>query len=298
LIEKCRRINIVVGDNGSGKTALLEAIFLALGSTTSLPIRHRQQRGLESSFSGQLRNIEREIWQDYFFQNDWDKTIEIKIIGDGPEARSVRISRQHPQMSLSLSPDSELIEQGRAQILFHWVAASGREYELSPTISQDKIDFPETNEDLGMFSYFSATQAVHASEAAQRFSALDKKDEGRGFVEAIRREFPWITDITVQTVAGSPALFASLKDRKYKLPLANVSGGINRWAGIMLGAFSYPKSVVLVDEIENGLYFGHHKSLWRGLISTFIQSESQLIVTTHSQEWLRSLVNGLVRFWT
>lgn len=45
-IENLRRINLVVGDNGSGKTALLEALFLAAGATPELVLRARQWRGL------------------------------------------------------------------------------------------------------------------------------------------------------------------------------------------------------------------------------------------------------------
>jgi predicted ATPase len=39
-ISDCKRINVIVGDNGAGKTALLEGIFLALGMTSELPIRY------------------------------------------------------------------------------------------------------------------------------------------------------------------------------------------------------------------------------------------------------------------
>ena len=35
-IDGCRRINIIVGENGSGKTALLEALFLAAGVSPEL----------------------------------------------------------------------------------------------------------------------------------------------------------------------------------------------------------------------------------------------------------------------
>src|SRR5579872_1795150 len=50
-IADCSRINVIVGDNGSGKTALLEAIFLALGVGPELALRFRQTRGLDGSLS-------------------------------------------------------------------------------------------------------------------------------------------------------------------------------------------------------------------------------------------------------
>ncbi len=31
-VNGCKRVNVIVGDNGSGKTALLEAMFMALGT--------------------------------------------------------------------------------------------------------------------------------------------------------------------------------------------------------------------------------------------------------------------------
>jgi len=73
------------------------------------------------------------------------------------------------------------------------------------------------------------------------------------------------------------------------LPLPNVSGGINRIVSVMLALSSRPNSVVLVDEIENGIYHKHHNALWRGLLAFTRTYEGQLIVTTHNEEWLESL---------
>jgi recombinational DNA repair ATPase RecF len=69
-IKKCKRINVLVGENGSGKTSLLEAIFFALGSSPGMGLRFRQARGLEGTFSGSSRVVEEAIWGDYFYAND------------------------------------------------------------------------------------------------------------------------------------------------------------------------------------------------------------------------------------
>jgi predicted ATPase len=38
-LPDCRRVNIVVGENGSGKTALLEALFLTVGGNPEVALR-------------------------------------------------------------------------------------------------------------------------------------------------------------------------------------------------------------------------------------------------------------------
>src|SRR5882672_9233137 len=72
IINSCHRFNVIVGDNGAGKTALVEAIFLALGSHPSLGLRYRQMRGLDSQFGGTINAIEDAMWRDLFYMQDWD----------------------------------------------------------------------------------------------------------------------------------------------------------------------------------------------------------------------------------
>ena len=292
-IDKCRRINLIVGENGSGKTALLEAIFLALGSSPSIMLRYRQQRGLEGSVTGSPQQIEKEIWQEYFFNNDWNHPVEIKLRGDGLEGRSVKIQRGPSQETFPLLANSTSIEQGRAPIEFTWTAADGKEYSSVPKITEGGIDLPGTDEELPNFLYFSANQPIVSTETAQRFSGLDKRGKAREFIDVVVSEYKWIKDIDIQASGGLPVLHATIAGLQCKIPLANVSGGINRIVAIMLAIHFAAKAVVLVDEIENGLYYNHQSRLWSSLITMAKKAECQLILTTHSEEWLNAVVDAV-----
>ena len=92
-ISNCRRFNVIVGDNGAGKTALFEAIFLTLSGNIEVSVRLKVQRGLDASYSGVSKYIEESIWRDYFYRLDWRRPISITLDGDGPEGRSLEISR-------------------------------------------------------------------------------------------------------------------------------------------------------------------------------------------------------------
>jgi AAA15 family ATPase/GTPase len=60
---------------------------------------------------------------------------------------------------------------------------------------------------------------------------------------------------------------------------------------LLLTIASRPKSVLLVDEIEAGLYHRHLRGLWKSIISFAHTYDSQLFLTTHSEEWLEALVD-------
>lgn len=51
-LQNCAPINVIVGENGAGKTALFEAIFLTLGGNTGAALAIRQWRGIDGHFKG------------------------------------------------------------------------------------------------------------------------------------------------------------------------------------------------------------------------------------------------------
>ena len=106
------------------------------------------------------------------------------------------------------------------------------------------------------------------------------------------QEYTWVDELSIEVSGGAPHLYARLKESGIRLPLANISGGINRYIAMLLSIASRPASVLLVDEIESGQYHSHLRSLW-GTMCRFARIfDSQLFFVTHSEEWLTALVDG------
>jgi energy-coupling factor transporter ATP-binding protein EcfA2 len=286
-IDKCRRFNVIVGDNGSGKTALLEAIFLALASSPSIALRYRTQRGLESTFGGALHVIEEALWRDLFYRGIWDSPISIVLKGDGQENRSVLVSRG-AQTEIPFSEAGQL--EGRvAGIQFRWVNAANKELVFIPKVSPTGLALGEAEEEiLPDFFYFAANQTITAGENADRFSELSRSGKIPEFIDAVRREYAWITNLNIEIVARTPIIYATL-DTGDRLPLANVSGGVNRIISFMLALASRKRAVLCIDEIEDGVYYKHQHDVWNILTSTARQQEAQLFLTTHNEEWLEAV---------
>ncbi len=291
-INNCRRINIIVGENGTGKTALLEAIFLALGHSPELILRLRQQRGLSASLSGAIAGIEEAIWKDFFFSRDWAKEASIRLTGDGPEARSLTLRRGSMQQAIPLDSEKSKDELATSPICMVWRDAVGKDHTSYPKITSKGLEFEARAEDLPDFFMFPANQHVGASETAQRFSSLSRKGKIGDFINIWTKEFPWIENLSIEMEGGAAAIYASVRGQKEKIPLANISGAINRFVAVLLAMSSRENAVVLVDEIENGTYYKHQAAMWRALLSIARTYGTQLFLTTHSEEWLRSLIES------
>jgi energy-coupling factor transporter ATP-binding protein EcfA2 len=290
-VDNCARVNVIVGDNGSGKTALLEAMFMALAGNTEIAVRLRVQRGLDGNFLGGSRVIERAIFDDYFYKGDVSQPISVILEGDGEDHRSLVIFRGSAQAFLPLGDSRSEIES-TSPFIFRWKNARGAEREAVPRIRAGKLDLPDTGEDLSDFFLIPATANISAVENASRFSDLSKSGKHKKLIELFTNEYKWLDAISVEVSGGSPALYASVRGADQKIPLANVSGGINRIFGIMLIIASRPKSVVLIDEIEAGIYYLHQKQLWKGLLDFAREFSTQLFVTTHSKECLEALIDA------
>lgn len=287
-LENCRRLNIITGDNGGGKTALLEALFFVLGYHVEIGFRLKNWRGIPTANGYTPNETEMMLWQDLFFGFDTNRLIQIDSHGSAAETRSVIIGRG------SEAPLPGIGVDATAPIRFVWKDVAGTVSESIPIPNNydGSLNYPPTFINIPLECNFLAAQApVSTHDVANRFSQLSIRGQSDRINSAFSEAFPSVRNISTETVAGIPSLYASVDGVPNKIPLASVSSGMNRIiAG--LTALCKPKSVLLIDEIENGIYYEHLSSVWKMFISAAVENDSQMFATTHSEECLRAFVDS------
>jgi hypothetical protein len=153
-VGDCRRINVVVGDNGSGKTALLEALFLAAGVTPELALRTRGWRGAIHQThqpQGTPEDLHEALWADLFYKFQTSKPALIRLEGQGVQSRSVTITLNKRGAVRLIAPDRKkphdrprVVPAGPAKpIVFHWSIKSFGDFSIEPVFMDGKLQFPE-----------------------------------------------------------------------------------------------------------------------------------------------------------
>ena len=292
-IDDCRRINIIVGDNGSGKTALLEALFLAAGVSPELAIRTRSWRGFEAErMAGSHEDVHQALWADLFHKFQTNKPAFVSLRGTDEQTRSVTVnlhrrgrvrlvppSRKRPGAPVKAVPEPSPIE-------FKWKIRGFPDVKVVPRFEKNELVFPPVPDSAVKASFFSASRIASGLEVANRFSLLSRTFLDEQFIQEFNHLYANITDLSVEVTAGSPMLFAKVEELPEKIPLSLASGGMSKLAAILLAMPSQSGGVILVDEIENGFYYKRLPMVWRAIVEFARQYECQIFASTHSIECL------------
>lgn len=283
-IDELRRINIIVGANGSGKTALLEAIYLALGADPELYFKLRVWRG----FGESVQITATDLWNDLFFNYGREKHATISYEGTSPHNRELEI--YFDKDSPTIIPfESQIADTTRLPpIAFKWKTAE-EERIIHGTITKEGVQIvgakvPES------VSFFTSHAIFSPSETAQRFSQLSISGKSEDVVKSMHRIFPVILNLSVENPSGVSMVWANLKKVAGKKPIGLVSSGINKILGIILGVAVHNDGVVLIDEIENGLYYNTLTKVWKELHKFSKDNNTQLFISTHSIEALKYML--------
>lgn len=279
------RINLVVGDNRSGKTALLEALFLVCGNSPENHLKIRGWRGLggdivrlsSSEFSSGA------LWRDLFF--GFQSSAVLKIDVRGTISRSLSIDLREPVLVSVPLKGSDLL----APVVFTWRDAKGKASKSVPRWSENEgLQLPIVP--VGVPG--AMLGPVSAREIARLFSDLDKRNRAEPVVEGLQIHFSDIQSLSVQTdEAVGHVLYAQLASMSEKIPVPFISSGINRLLAMLIHIETYPKGVVFIDEIENGMYFKRLPEMWKVINEASRRRGTQLFASTHSQEALTSLLS-------
>ena len=72
------------------------------------------------------------------------------------------------------------------------------------------------------------------------------------------------------------------------IPVNLMGGGMAKFLSVGLAMLDYQDGVVLIDEIENGLYYSAQQKLWEAILNWAHELNVQVFATTHSQECIRA----------
>ncbi len=290
-----KRINLIVGDNATGKTTLLEAIRTARSGVPAVWPWLNSYRNLpyapvvpitQETFEG--------IWDTYFPNLDKTKTISLRFVDSRRKATTttIRFDFKSPAIASSIGGALRPI----APIVFERQRGQHTSIARALVNAQNQAVFDPPTATPEMTGFFASTTPASQFDNARWFSSLIQRNEEQKVIAALKEDFPFVEDVQVISPTGTNAVIVMKTSySKAKLPLTVVSDGLTRYFTLLLATITYAGEIVLFDEIESGLHHKRFGSIWRRLHELADASETQVFASTHSYECLTSLLPTLQR---
>lgn len=285
-IGEFQRVNLITGRNNSGKTAVLEALFIHSGAANiRLPFSIESFRGI-TQFEGGLGEATAGFFSDFSTK----EPIRLEGVDKLGIARvcTMRVVSAATTLEQAL-PDERIGAQTQALELTFDDPSAPPPVSARAVLERDKMLLePAPVPPLYQGVFLSSKAGTDHAETARRFSDLTKNvgEEDR-FVEAMRVIEPSIRGVRLLSHGGMSMLHADVGMRRF-LPFAYAGEGMGRLAAMLVAIAASRNGVALVDEIENGLHYSVLPEVWRATSEFAERFNVQVFATTHSEECVRS----------
>lgn len=295
-MDSLKAINLIAGENNTGKTSLLEAVFLlSAAGNPRLGINSNVLRGFEGGKI--LPEAVETFWNQLFFGLDVGQSIEIKGNHTEHGSLALKISLEQ-QTSADIPLDrvervSATIQMGYPSLAFEYHdPSSGKLIKSLIRRKEGKFEVHQPSINTLLPSVILLSQSRDPRGDAHRLAELKQRKQGEVVLEALQIIEPKLKSIEENSSSGAPMIWGDIGLSEL-VPLAAMGEGMNRIARIVL-TITVPKSgIVLVDEIENGLHHSILPDVWRYIDKMAQKFDTQIIATTHSYECIEAAHKSL-----
>jgi AAA15 family ATPase/GTPase len=279
------RFNIIVGGSGSGKTSLLEAIFLP-GNGAGVPVTLRNQRGMVVPSFSPVKQVYDSMFSDLFYGFDTDVPVEITLAGSYENSRKVKIYF-NPISEKPLVPELKGDSFTDKLFTFRTIDADNKE-SIQQVNLQGNITSGGQHKEASI-TLLAASIITNSIITAQLLSELSKVNADAEIQQAMTSIYHEISNLKVELTSGIPEIHCNYVGISRKVPLSLVSNGMTKVLCILLFIASQKNGVVMVDEIENGIYYKTLPKMWELIIEFCNKFNVQFFASTHSKECLEKL---------
>lgn len=296
-IDRLSDFNIFVGKNASGKTSMLEAIFVHSGMyNPDLTLRVNSFRGIDF-FRLDVFKSDEIPWKFIFSNLELENKIEIKTKGLNGECKT-------EFSTLNLAEKIDLINKNRAYFQNFQIYSPEKTHILKmiSVINKEKKENYLILTPNGLNTYqipyppsfkttiITSRLVLNYQQIADNFSQVQTNRKLLDLLIDVLRIFePNLQDLRISMYGGTvPLIYAYLTTIKEPIPINYVSEGLSRALELFLTIMNTNEGVVLIDEIENGI---HHSLLQKYMIFILNLIEKfniQIFATTHSYEAIQA----------
>jgi len=302
IIDDFKRVNLFVGRNNCGKTTILEALFILINpSNPQLPVNTNKFRGHNL--------IDETSWRLLFRDLNTDSTIKL----------SAELDDQNERRSLNITPDIRSTPSSiETTILKEAIDIKDSYSGVSPVIDglilacslmKDEYNEPKKIESKIFASgagleisiprgHKEYLQGVFINpntifkDIGKRFSDIQIKKKMPRIIKILRKIEPSLEGLSL----GSESIIYCDIGLDRLVPINIMGDGIHRILAIILAISDTPDGIVLIDEIENGLYYTSQEILWDAVFESAKEFNVQVFATTHSIECINAFSRAYSRY--
>lgn len=293
-IEGLSRINVFVGANDSGKTSLLEAIFLSLSpNNPDLLFKTLFFR----NFLVNADNID-SIFCNFNSKNplkitiqDDNTSLELQIEASLEQNKQINFSKQKIGIDSSLN---HLINRliFRSKMENQPEILSSVDFLRNIQGAQELQASIPPNHFFKNGLFFPVEYFISLNDLAMNIDNIRRNKATERFIEYLKIFNSHIVDIEV----NNTSVYINLENKPKLLDIHLMGTGFKKYVVILAAIFeTFIRKgemnclYVCVDEIENGLYFKNCEKLLESLIALGKEMNIQYFFSTHSLEFLEIL---------
>ena len=311
-LDSVARVNLVVGTNNSGKSSLLEAIYLLSSNDAPSSLLYILNEHGEFAPRASDPRLEQRLYGGYqashIFHGRTIKTGQVITVQSdkkrGSEALTISVKDMKPprnsdntQMSLLLEDEIEAGIRYRALVF---------EYNrLGSDVARNSLRITEE----GLLAYRSSTRKMMAPDQSARLVTTNylgydelallwdtitltpREDKVVEALQILEQRVERISFTSRQT--SNSGILLKLKGENEPVPLGSMGDGMRRVLAIVASLVSVEQGTLLIDEIDTGLYYGVLKDIWRLILETAMRLNVQVFATTHSWDCVRAFQEAL-----
>jgi hypothetical protein len=258
--EDLGRANLIIGRNNTGKTSVLEALVMKMGSGSQI-------KELPSTFRDNVQNDDFHNFWNYIGHDKKWEGLTIRTDQGWLTTESLREGR------FALIDDGS--DEERTQIAViesNQIRISGMPSRRKTTILPTKASPPQSISEL-----FNQIAPLNPENEDKLQNLLKNSIEPR--LKRLRYAKPKGTHTHL--------VYADLGGGSM-LPFTQLGQAFTRTLEIYCEIFANQPKIILIDEIENGLYYEGMEDFWKGLFEVLEDQDVQLFATTHSRECMEA----------